>query len=252
MRTAARIARAIISRYWPIALILLVWWAWVVGRGVSRIVAPSPVDVVADIAADFGVYVGPILETFGLALVGLAAGMVVGVLAGTLVWLSPLASGLMMPTALVIRVVPMTALVPIVARALGFGASTTLLIITMLVFFPAFTLTNTGLSSPSRDTSDLFRVLGSARLQAVVRLHLPSAVPSIMLALRLAAPLSVGAALLAQYLMAVGGLGQLMRQSHNFGLIEREWGAAILATAMSVLAFGFARALENRVRDRVT
>jgi NitT/TauT family transport system permease protein len=242
----------VLRRYWSIALILLAWWGWVVGRGVNRIVAPSPVDVVADIILNFGVYVQPLLETFGLALIGLACGMVVGIITGTLVWLSPLASGLIMPTALVVRVVPMTALVPIVARVLGFGASTTLLIITLLVFFPAFTLTISGLSSPPPGGSDLFRVLGASRSQAVAQLHLPSAIPNIMLALRLAAPLSVGAVLLAQYLMATGGLGQLMRQAHNFGLIEREWGAAILATVLSVIAFGVARALENRVRDRVT
>lgn len=252
MGVVGRALREALRRYWSIALVLLAWWIWVVGRGVNRIVAPSPVDVAADIVLNFGVYVWPLLETFGLALIGLALGMVVGVIAGTVVWLSPLASGLIMPTALIVRVVPMTALVPIVARVLGFGASTTLLIITLLVFFPAFTLTISGLSSTPPGSLDVFRALGASRRHAVTRLHLPSAVPNIMLALRLAAPLSVGAVLLAQYLMASGGLGQLMRQANNFGLIEREWGAAILATVLSVIAFGVARALENRVRDRVT
>lgn len=256
MRRAAaamgRIAVGAVSRYWSIALVLVIWWVWIVARGVNRIVAPSPVDVAADVVGNPQIYALPLAETFGIALLGLAAGMLVGIAAGTVVWLSPLASGLIMPTALIVRVVPMTALVPIVARVAGFGPGTTLLIVVLLVFFPAFTLTISGLTSTPPGSEDLFRVLGASQGQRLRRLNLPSAIPNIMLALRLAAPLSVGAVLLAEYLMASGGLGQLMRQARNFSLIEREWGAAILATVLSVISFGIARALESRVRDRVT
>lgn len=250
--TVGRAGATLLSRYWSIALVLVAWWAWVVLRDVNRIVAPSPVGVAADVVTNPQVYLPPLAETFGTALIGLALGMLVGIAAGTIVWLSPLASGLIMPTALVVRVVPMTALVPIVARVAGFGPGSTLFIVVLLVFFPAFTLTISGLSSTPAGSQDLFRVLGASRPQSLARLNLPSAVPNIMLALRLAAPLSVGAVLLAEYLMASGGLGQLMRQARNFSLIEREWGAAILATVLSIISFGVARALEARVRDRVT
>lgn len=255
MRLGRNVLRAplvVLTRYWSVGLVLFAWWLWVVARGVNRIVAPSPIDVGADIVNNPQVYLLPLAETFGIAFIGLGCGMVVGIVAGTLVWLSPLASGLIMPTALIVRVVPMTALVPIVARIVGFGPGTTLLIVVMLVFFPAFTLTISGLSSTPGGSADLFTVFGASRAQSLFRLNLPSAVPNIMLALRLAAPLSVGAVLLAEYLMASGGLGELMRQARNFSLIEREWGAAILATVLSVLSFGVARALESRVRDRVT
>lgn len=252
LRQAGRIAAEAIARYWSIVLVLLIWWLWVTLRGVNRIVAPGPIDVGADVFGNPAVYLPPLAETFGIALVGLAAGMLVGIAAGVVVWLSPIASGLILPTALVVRVVPMTALVPIVARVAGFGPGTTVFIVVLLVFFPAFTLTISGLSSSPGSSRDLFRVLGASRTQSLARLYLPAAVPNIMLALRLAAPLAVSAVLLAEYLMASGGLGQLMRQARNFSLIEREWGAAILATVLSVIAFGVARILESRVRDRVT
>jgi NitT/TauT family transport system permease protein len=247
-----RFIGTVIKRYWPIIALIVLWWWWIASTGVTSIVAPSPGAVFGDMVQNLPIYLPPLLLTFGLAIVGLALGVLTGVVIGTLVWMSPLVAGLVTPGALIIRVVPMTALVPIVARIFGFNGSTVLLIVVLLVFFPAFVLTISGLSATPPGTADVFRVLGSNRWTAIRRLHLPSALPSIMLALRISAPFSVGAVLLAQYLTAAGGLGALMRQSHNFSLFQREWGVAILATALSVLIFGLARLAEDRIRRRFT
>lgn len=252
LRVSLRSLRDFVLRYWPIIAIIALWWWWVSSSGATSIVAPSPGAVLADVALNLPTYLPPLALTFGLAIIGLACGVLTGVVVGTLVWMSPLVAGLVTPGALILRVVPMTALIPIVARIFGYSGSTVLLIVVLLVFFPAFVLTISGLSATPAGTADVFKALGSARWNSIWRLHLPSAVPSIMLALRLSAPFSVGAVLLAQFVMASGGLGALMRQAHDFGQFPREWGVAILATALSILIFGFARLAEERVRRRFT
>ena len=250
LRAPIRLVGNVVIRYWPILAIIALWWWRVSSTGITSIVAPSPGAVLGDIVMNLPIYIPPLGLTFGLAIIGLACGVCVGVIIGTLVWMSPLVAGLLTPGAVILRVVPMTALIPIVARIFGYSGSTVLLIVVLMVFFPAFVLTISGLSATPAGTSDVFKVLGSARWNAIWRLHLPSALPSIMLALRISAPLSVGAVLLAQYLTAAGGLGALMRQAHNFSLFQREWGVAILATALSILIFGVARLAEDGVRRR--
>ncbi|GAA2248742.1 ABC transporter permease subunit [Herbiconiux moechotypicola] len=247
-----RFLLVVLQRYWPIILLLIAWPVWLWANGYSRAVAPSPLDVATDLVLHPDVYVWPVLWTTLFAVGGLALGMLVGVVLGVLVWMSPLASGLLMPSALILRVVPVTAMIPILARLFGYGSGTVVVIVVILVFFPAFSLTVSGMSSVAKSSRDLFGVLGAGLLTRVLRLHLPAAIPSIMLALRLSAPIAILGVLLAEYLISGVGLGDLLRSSADRLQFEREWASALVATALSVLCFGLAQSLERRVVDRVT
>lgn len=252
LAVTGRLLRGALLRYWPVIGILVLWPAWIAINGFSRTVAPGPLDVLLDIAQNPQAYLEPVLWTSLFAIGGLAGGMLFGIVLGALVWMSPLASGLIMPAALVVRVVPMTALMPIIARLLGYGDVTVFLIVVLLVFFPAFSLTVSGMSAAPASRVDLFGVLGASLWQRLIRLHLPQAVPNIMLAFRISAPLAVLAVLLSDYLLNGRGVGALMRHASSFMLIEREWGAAVIATAVSVVCFTLARTAEERVNERVT
>jgi NitT/TauT family transport system permease protein len=247
-----RVLLAILQRYWPILLLLIAWPVWLWVNGYSRAVAPSPLDVASDLVLHPDIYVWPVVWTALFAVGGLILGMLTGVVLGVLVWMSPLASGLLTPSALILRVVPVTAMIPILARLFGYGSGTVVVIVIILVFFPAFSLTISGMSSVPRSSSDLFAVLGSRLGSRVFRLHLPAAVPSIMLALRLSAPIAILGVLLAEYLISGVGLGDLLRSSADRLAFEREWASALIATALSVICFGLARSVERKVVDRVT
>jgi putative hydroxymethylpyrimidine transport system permease protein len=54
------------------------------------------------------------------------------------------------------------------------------------------------------------------------------------------------AAMLAEYLMGGRGLGTLFAQSVSFHEVGRAWGAALVATVVSVACFVAARAVERR------
>lgn len=247
-----RMLRGALVRYWPILLILIAWPVWLWVNGYSRAVAPSPLDVVLDVVQNPEVYLTPVLWTLLLSAGGLVLGMLFGIALGVLVWTSSLASGLLMPSALVLRVVPVTAMIPILARLFGYGSTTVLVIVVILVFFPAFSLTISGMSSVGQSNRDLFGVLGSGLGARVLRLHLPAAIPHIMLALRLSAPIAILGVLLAEYLMSGVALGGLIRSAGERLEHERAWAAALLATVFSVVCFGLARLAERKVVDRMT
>jgi NitT/TauT family transport system permease protein len=250
--SVGRLLLAALQRYWPVILLLLAWPLWLWVNGYSRAVAPSPLDVATDIVGNPDVYVWPVVWTALFAVGGLLLGMLIGVVLGVLVWMSPLVSGLLTPSALILRVVPVTAMIPILARLFGYGSGTVVVIVVILVFFPAFSLTISGMSSVPQSSRDLFGVLGSRLGTRVLRLHLPAAIPSIMLALRLSAPIAILGVLLAEYLIAGVGLGDLLRSSADRLQYEREWASALIATALSVVCFGLARTIERKVVDRVT
>lgn len=245
-----RLLRTALSRYWGVALVILAWQGWVVAFGVNAIVLPRPMDVLADIASNPGVYLASGAQTLGVAAAGLLIGMALGTALAILAWASPLLGGMLTPLGLVFSSIPVVALIPVVARLLGYDVRTVVAIVAVISFLPAFVFTASGLRALPSGSADLFRAFGAGRWVRFTRLVLPAAVPDLMIALRLAAPTAILAALLAEYLMGASGLGYLFRAAaEDFGT-ERAFGTSVVATVVSVLLFSGALVAERAVARR--
>lgn len=250
--THVRSALVAIAHFWPVALILVAWELWVSLNGYTSTVAPHPAAVFADIATNLTVYLAPTGSTLAVALAGLLGGTVIGFVGAVLVWWSTALAGVVTPAALIIRSVPITAIIPIVARVIGYGDPAVLASTALICFFPAFVFTLSGLASIPVAGHDLFTVLGANKRQVLLRLGVLHAIPSAMVAIRITAPSAVLAAMLAEFLMGTNGLGALFSSSRGYLDMERAWGTALVATVLSVLVFVGSRALERRVVRRVT
>ena len=236
---------------WPVAVVLVAWDLWVVLNGYTSTVAPRPWDVIADVVVGFGDYAPSVLYTLGMSLAGLVGGTAVGFVGAVLVWWSAALSGIVTPAALVIRSVPITAMIPIIARVVGYGDPAVLASTALICFFPAFVFTLSGLAAVPDAGRDLFRVLGASKAQLLGRLGVLHALPNLMVSVRITAPGAGLAAMLAEFLMGTNGLGALFSTSRSYMDMERAWGTALVATVVSVLVFAGARALERRVNERV-
>ncbi len=241
-----------IVHLWPIALILVAWDLWVILNGYTATVAPRPWSVIDDVVSGFAEYVPSIGYTLGMSLAGLVGGTLIGYVGAVLVWWSAALSGVVTPTALIIRSVPITALIPIIARIVGYGDPAVLTSTSLICFFPAFVFTLSGLASIPDAGRDLFQVLGANKAQLLGRLGVLYALPNLMISIRITAPGAVLAAMLAEFLMGADGLGALFSKARSYAETDRAWGTALVATIVSVLVFLAARALERRVNARVT
>ncbi|NQX28972.1 ABC transporter permease subunit [Microbacteriaceae bacterium VKM Ac-2854] len=250
--TRTRTIAVALAHYWPLALVVVAWEAWVSVNGYTSTVAPHPLDVAVELAQNPLVYLLPTGSTLFTALVGLLGGTMVGVVGAVLVWWSVALSGVVTPAALILRSVPITAIIPIVARIVGYGDPAVLTVTVLVCFFPAFVFTLSGLASIPDAGRDLFTVLGARKAQLLLRYGFLHALPSTMVGIRITAPSAVLAAMLAEFLMGTHGLGALFSQSRGYLDMERAWGTALVATALSVLVFVGSRAVERRVADRVT
>ena len=243
---------ALVSRYWGVALILLAWQGWVTAYQLNAIVLPQPLDVLADILRNPGIYAANAAQTAWMALAGLAIGMAVGTVLAILAWASPLLGGMLTPLGVLFSSIPVVALIPVLARLFGYDGGTVVAIVAIISFLPAFVFTGSGLRALPPGSDDVFRAFGGSRRARFTRLVLPAAVPSWMIALRLAAPTAILAALLAEYLIGTSGLGHLFRAAGETFDTERALGTSVVATVVSVLLFGASLAAEARVRRRWT
>lgn len=248
-RTVTAVGR-FVSRWWAVALVVVVWQLWVSLTGFNSIVLPRPTDVVADLVGHPGAYAGDTARTIGLALVGIAIGMAMGFAVAVATWASSIVAGAISPLVLMLRSIPIVAVIPVVARLVGYGNKVVPIVTIMLAFFPAYVMTTSGLRSASSTSIDLLRALGSSRWTLLRRVLVPSAIPNLLVALRLCASSAVLAAMVAEFLAGTNGLGRLFSNSRVRFDNERAWGAALIATALSVVFFQLALRVERWGRAR--
>lgn len=235
----------IVSLGWPLAVLLAAWQFWIVGAHVPPIVAPSPAAVAVELWSHPILYLGAAASTAGVALAGLVAGMALGIALALAVWLTPFAAGLLTLPALLVQSTPMIALLPVIARLLGYGEPTVVAAAALITFLPTFVFVGAGLLAAPPGTDAVFTALGSSRFARLRYLAVPAAMPNALLALRVAAANSVLAALVAEYLMGVVGLGRMFADAQQQLLTAEAWAASLLATALSVGAYALARRAER-------
>lgn len=249
---ASRRIMKIMACYWPIALLFLLWQAWVVGMSYSAIVMPPPTAVVNDIITNANIYLHHSLITLSTALVGLVGGMLLGGILASVAWTSKLASGLLTPVTVMFSSVPVVALIPIIARLLGYDASTVIAVAVIITFFPSFVFMTAGLRALPSGAHGLFHVLGASRLNYFLHLALPSAMPSFAVALRLASAQAILAAMVAEFLMGTAGLGYLFSITLAEFNTERAFGASLITTFVSLSLFLIASRIEINIKERFT
>jgi ABC-type nitrate/sulfonate/bicarbonate transport system permease component len=134
--------------------------------------------------------------------------------------------------------IPIIAIAPILIIWMGLSLSTRITITAIICLFPMLISVIQGLKSQPRNARELFTVLAATPVQRFRLLALPNALPYLFVGLKIAAPLAVLGALVAEWTGAESGLGVYMVNA-MFGLrVDQLWSAVVLACAMSSGAYG--------------
>jgi NitT/TauT family transport system permease protein len=205
-----------------------------------------------------GVIVGDLLVSLEWAAVGFAVGVVVGVGLALLLDSSRLIRRAALPYLVASQTVPLVALAPILAqwdgsiRIGGWAWSNTTsieLVAAYLAFFPISIAMLRGLRASSQVHEDYFTCTAASWRQTLLRLKLPSCVPHLLPALRLAAAASVVGSIVAEISIGQGSIGartgigtqiwEYSQQEDSSRLFAAVIGSAVLgllATALVSLA----------------
>jgi len=237
------------SLFWTLVAVVAVWQVWIGLSHVDALVAPGPAAVALDLVLHPDVYFTSVAATLLVALIGLVLGMALGLSLAVLTYFSPFLAGMLTPGAMLLRTVPVVAIIPIIARVLGYGQNTLIGVAVLISFFPAFVLIDSGLRAVPAGSQDLFTVLGAGRLTRLFRLALPAALPNALVALRLSAASCILVAVLSQYLIGTDGLGYALANAHAYHQPARAWGIAVMTTALAVASFLNASRLEQWGRE---
>jgi ABC-type nitrate/sulfonate/bicarbonate transport system permease component len=232
------------------AIGIVAWQAWKTLGHEPQIVVPSPRSVAHDLFSNPGIYASALASTVELAAVGLVAGLACGILMAVMAWRSHLAGAVLSPVAVFAQSVPIVAVIPVIARVLGYTNLTIIVIVMIMSFFPSFVFVGAGLRAVPTAVSDVFTALGAAPRQRLLHVALPCAVPGAIAAVRIGATASIIIAVVVQTILGTNGLGAVFAQSYLNLQLDRAWGVALVIILFSMILFALTSTLEDLVLKR--
>ncbi|HYB40588.1 MAG TPA: ABC transporter permease [Candidatus Methylomirabilis sp.] len=154
---------------------------------------------------------------------------------------SPAVERTLYPVAVAVRTVPIIAIAPILVLLLGNSYAPKIAIAALISFFPTLVNMVRGLEAVEASALELMRVLSATRAQVFFKLRLPSSLPFLFSALKIATAACVIGAIVAEWVGADRGLGYLIIVS----TFEFRTGLLYATTAVgSFLALVFFLAIE--------
>jgi NitT/TauT family transport system permease protein len=123
---------------------------------------------------------------------------------------SPSVQRVLYPVAVAIRTVPIIAIAPILVLLFGNGYTPKVIIAALISFFPTLVNMVRGLEAVEPSALELMRVLSANRRQIFFKLRLPSSLPFLFSALKIATASCVIGAIVAEWVGADTGLGYLI------------------------------------------
>ena len=165
-------------------------------------------------------------------LVSVACGFCLGLLLGILLSRVPKWSGIILPVLSIFQTIPGLVFIGVLFILWGNTASTVIVALSVYAMFPVLKNTYTGILGVEEKYMEAARGCGMSPLQALLRVELPLAMPTIIAGLRMAAIYTVSWTVLAA-MIGRGGLGTFVYQgvasNNNTLILLGAIPAAILA-----------------------
>jgi sulfonate transport system permease protein len=240
---AAFLFQALGKAVFSISLVLAVWWLLLKISHVSPFIAKGPADVWnyvfdPDSGADNR---AALFDESGVTLrdagIGLASGTIAALVGAVIFQAVPFMRRIFLGPALAVQSVPLVAMTPLIVLTFGRNLGSIAIIGGIITFFPTLVNVTLALDRTPSAATDLMRVFGASKLKAIRLVRIPYALPALFASLRVAAPLSITGALLAEWLATGNGLGYALMSDVATSDYSALWTRVALSTAYSLLLY---------------
>jgi len=226
-----------------LAVLIGAWIAVIRWQHTSPLIAPSPGDVVNGFRDNAGDLLTAVWSTFQDAALGLALSIVVGVLLAVVMSQSKLLERAIYPYSSLAQTVPIFAIAPLIGTIVGnsqlpVGHLPIVLVSFIISVFPIIANSILGLTSVDPSHRNLFKMYNASRLQELLFLRVPFAVPYILTGVRVSSGLAIIGAIVGEVYLGNGGPqdGGLGYETWTAGT-QGQWGL-LGASALSAGLLG--------------
>jgi NitT/TauT family transport system permease protein len=230
-----------------LAATALIWEGAVQLFGIRPAYLPRLSTILVSIAATPRAYLDGFLRTLAETLIGFVAGGAFGVVTGIAFFRMRALREMIFPIFVVSQTIPVIAFGALVVLWFGNTLLAKAVIAFYLTFFPVTVNTLLGLEAVDPQQVALMRSFGASNRQLLLRLQLPTALPQIFVALRLASSLSLVGAIVGEWFGDTTGLGVLLLQAMFTENVVAIWAALLAAALLGTGFYAVVAAAERRL-----
>lgn len=205
------------------AKVVEAWWTWITGPR-------------APLGWNSGTWLEYVLLSVRRVAIGFSIATVAGVMFGIFIGWYAAVRVLFDPMINFMRAVPMTAWLPFTVFFFGIHEEAAIFLIALGAFFPIVVNTAAGAGQAPRHLIRAALMLGTPPRRLLVRVVLPSALPSIFTGLRVGVGLAWVLVIVAEMLAVQGGLGYGLWTAYQFGRLDLIVASIITVGGLGLLS----------------
>lgn len=179
--------------------------------------------------------------------VGFVLGVLLGILCGFALGLSPTAEFVLSPYILALQIAPKVAFAPLFIIWFGYTVYPKILVCILIVFFPVMINVLGAVRALDPDIVRLAKSFTANRFQVFWKIEFPAAMPPLFAGLRIAATLAVIGVLVGELVGGNMGLGYLLAFSEGAGETAKVFVTIIMLTLIGIALYGIVVAVERSV-----
>ncbi len=239
--------RAVLRVLLPMALIATLFGLWQIAASAGWIadalnlepfLVPSPAEVGDALWSSRSLLLENAWVTLREILVGLAAGIVIGIVLSILMRFSALLRDAVYPLTVALQAVPIVVIAPILVIWFGYGIWPKVIVVALAVFFPITVTTLDGLRSVDPEAVKMMRTLDASRWAIFRRVEAPTALRSFFSGAKVAVAVAPIVALFAELAGSNSGLMRLIVEDNNNFQEARVFASAVILAVIGVILVG--------------
>jgi len=239
-------------REWAPAVVVLVlaivmWEVLIRAFHVQRFLLPKPSEIAQAFWDERGALWSAGWYTFTEAFWGFVLGSAAGIVCAVVLARFRSLANALMPYFVAASAIPIIAFAPIANAWFGIEKGSKIFIAAVLCFFPVLVNTIRGLTSVSPAALELMRSYAAGDVQVFLRVRVPTSLPFVFTALKVASVLAMIGAIVGEYF---GGsqeqLGIQIKNAAALFRFEYAWAAIVVACVLGI-CFYLAVVLAERV-----
>jgi NitT/TauT family transport system permease protein len=219
---------------------------------ISPFVLPPPSAIVTAAIADWASLMDSAWVTIRITVAAFLLALVLGVLWATIFAQSRTLERALFPYAVTLQVTPVVAIAPLILIWVGLdnAEQAVLILATIVAFFPILANTTLGLRSADRQLHELFDLYRATRLQRLLRLQFPAALPYLLAGMKIAGGLALIGTVVAEFAAGSGtstGLAWRIIEAGNRLQVAKVFAALVILSAIGIAIFALLSLLERRL-----
>ena len=226
-------------------IVALLIWQFLIAPAMTSI--PSPTEILDVLVEDWDTLWADTRATAEVAIIGLLVGSGIAIGMALVALAARSLESAILRLGLALYSVPIIVVAPLLVLWLGQGQKPRVAISALAVFFIVLVNTIRGFRATTRESHELMHVFSASRFNVLRYLRVPSALPFLMSALKVAVPASVFGAVIGEWIGANRGLGVAMFFSLYQFDVPKLWAAMVLTTGIALAGYALVALAERFV-----